>query len=103
MVISGRGTRLSLILSAALPALAGCGGIARLDCDGIADRARQVSQDRPFRFESIANARETSRSETEIRCIGDATLADGGTTPLYLRAREENGIVEVAYQGMPFP
>jgi hypothetical protein len=103
MRISGRGLRLGLIWLAALPALGGCGGIAHLDCDGIAERARRLSQDRPIRIESIANARETARTETEIRCTGDATLADGGTAPLYLRAHEENGNVEVSYQGVPFP
>ena len=98
-----RGTWLGLIVLAALPALAGCGGIARLDCNAIAERARQLSQDRAIRIESIVNARETARSGTEVRCTGDATLADGGTAPLYIRGHEENGDVEVAYQGTPFP
>jgi hypothetical protein len=103
MHVSGRRIGLGLIGLAALPALSGCGGIARLDCDQIAASARQLSQDRPIRIESIANARETVRTATEIRCTGDATLADGGTAPLYIRAHEENGNVEVAYQGVPFP
>ena len=103
MRMSGRGIRLGLILPAALPALAGCGGIAHLDCDSIAASARQLSQERTIRIESIANVRETARSESEVRCIGTATLADGGTAPLYLRAHEENGHVEVAYQGRPYP
>jgi hypothetical protein len=103
MRVSGRGFCLGLIGLAALPALSGCGGIAHLSCEGIAERARRLSQDRPIRIERIANARETARTETEIRCTGDATLADGGTAPLYLRAHEENGNVEVAYQGVPFP
>jgi hypothetical protein len=103
MHISGRGFCLGLIGLAALPALAGCGGIAHLDCNGVAERARRLSQDRPIKFLSIANARETARTETELRCTGDATLADGGTTPLYMRAHEENGDVDVAYQGVPYP
>jgi hypothetical protein len=103
MRLSGRGIRLGLLVLAAPPALAGCGGIARLDCDSIAASAREVSQARPVRIESIANVRETARSETEVRCTGTATLADGGTAPLYLRAQEANGQVEVAYQGMPYP
>jgi hypothetical protein len=103
MRVSGRGVRLGLIALAALPALSGCGGLARLDCSELAERARRMSQDRPIRFESIANVRETARSETELRCIGDVTLADGGTAPLYIRAHEENGNVDIAYQGMPFP
>lgn len=103
MRISGRGICLGLIGLAALPALSGCGGIARVDCDQIAASARQLSQDRPIRIESIANVREMSRNETEVRCIGDGTLADGGTAPLYMRAREENGHVDLAYQGVPYP
>ena len=103
MRISGRGIRLGLISLVALPPLAGCGVIARLDCDSIAVSARQLSQERPIRIESIANVRETARSETEVRCLGTATLADGGTAPLYLRAHEANGHVEVAYQGIPYP
>src|SRR5262245_31727301 len=103
MLISGRGIRLGLIALAAPPALAGCGGIAHLDCDSIAARAREVSEARPIRIESIANLRETARTDKEVRCTGDATLADGGTAPLYLRAREANGQVEIAYQGMPYP
>jgi hypothetical protein len=100
---SARGIRLGLIALAGLPALSGCGGIAHLDCNGIAEQARRLSQDRPIRIVSIANARETARTETEIRCTGDATLADGGTAPLYMRAHEENGDVAVAYQGVPYP
>jgi len=100
---SGPGIRLGLIALAALPALSACGGIAHLDCSAIAERARRLSQDRPIKFTSIANSRETARTETEIRCTGDATLADGGTAPLYMRAREVNGDVDVAYQGVPYP
>ena len=103
MRMFGRAIRLGLIGPAAPFLLSGCGGIAPLDCDAIAASARQLSQDRPIRIASIANVRETSRSEAEVRCTGDATLADGGTAPLYLRAREENGQVAVAYQGVPFP
>jgi hypothetical protein len=99
----GRGVRLGLIVLAALPALSGCGGIAHLDCEEIAARAARLSQDRPIRIASIANVRETARTETEVRCTGDVTLADGGTTPLYMRGREENGDVAVAYQGVPYP
>jgi hypothetical protein len=92
-----------LNLLMALPALAGCDGLAHLDCDGAAERARRLSQERPIRIVSIANARETTRSGTDLRCTGDAILADGGTAPVYIRAHEENGHVEVAYQGVPFP
>jgi hypothetical protein len=103
MRMSGRGIRLGLIALAALPALSGCGGIAHLDCSEIAQRAVRKSQDRPIKLASITNVRETARTESEARCAGDATLADGGTAPLYLRAREVNGQVDVDYQGVPYP
>ena len=103
MPVSGRRIRLGLTALAALPALSGCGGIAHLDCSEIAQRAVRLSQDRPIKLASIANVRETARTDSEARCTGDATLADGGTAPLYLRARETNGEVEIAYQGVPYP
>jgi len=99
---SGRRIRLGLTALATLPALSGCGGIAHLDCNEIAARAVRLSQDRPIKLASIANVRETARTESDVRCTGDATLADGGTAPLYLRAREQDGQVDVAYQGVPY-
>jgi hypothetical protein len=95
--------RSGLSLLIVIPALSGCGGLANLDCDDAAERARSLSQDRPIRIVSIAKARETTRSGTDLRCTGDAILADGGTAPVYIRAHEENGHVDVAYQGVPFP
>ena len=86
-----------------MPALAACGGFAQVDCGQVAARAQMTSRERAIRIERIANVRETARTEREVRCTGDATLADGGTAPLYLRAYEANGQVEVAYQGMPYP
>jgi hypothetical protein len=99
MRISGGRIGLGLIVLAASP-LSGCGGIAQLDCNGVAERAVRMSQERPIRIESIAKVRETARTETELRCTGDATLADGGTAPLYFRASED---MPVAYQGTPYP
>lgn len=84
-------------------ALAGCGGIPHVDCSQIAAGAQLTSRERAIRIESIANVRETARTDREVRCTGDATLADGGTAPLYLRAYEANGQVEIAYQGTPYP
>ena len=55
-----------------------------------------LAPERVFKADAIA-------AEIVKRCTGDATLADGGTAPLYIRAHEENGHVEVAYQGTPFP
>jgi hypothetical protein len=93
----------SLIALAALPALGGCVNVASLDCDEIANKAKEISQGQPLKIQSIANVRELSRNESDARCVGDATLADGGTAPVYLRAYNEGENVMVAYQGTPFP
>ena len=93
----------ALIALAAMPAISGCTPqVASLDCNEIANRAKQISQEQPIKIQSIANVRETSRNENDARCTGDATLADGGTLPVYLRAYEENGNTMVAYQGTPY-
>ena len=95
---------LALVALAAMPILAGCTPkVSSLDCNEIANRAKTISQDQPIKIQNIANVRETSRTDADARCTGDATLADGGTLPVYLRAYEENGNTMVAYQGTPFP
>jgi hypothetical protein len=94
---------LAAIAVAALPALAACVNVSSLDCNEIATKAKEISQNQPIKIQSITNVREVSRNDAEARCTGDATLADGGTAPVYLRAYEENGNTMVAYQGTPFP
>ena len=94
---------LAAIAVAAVPALSACVNVSSLDCDEIAQKARELSQNQPIKIQNITNVRETSRNDAEARCTGDATLADGGTAPVYLRAYEENGNTMVAYQGTPFP
>jgi hypothetical protein len=93
----------ALIALAALPALSGCVNVASLDCNEIAEKAKEISQNQPIKLQSVANVRELSRTDSDARCIGDATLADGGTAPIYLRAYEDGSNVMVAYQGTPFP
>ena len=82
--------------------LTGCERISSLDCAEIADRAKQISAHQPLPVSSFANVQETRRSDSEVRCSGTATFADGGTAPLHFRARVEDGKIEVAYQGIPF-
>jgi hypothetical protein len=94
---------LAVTTAAALAALAACVNVKSMDCNEIAQKAKEISQNQPIKIQNIANVRETSRTATEARCTGDATLADGGTAPVYLRAYEENGNTMVAYQGTPFP
>ena len=94
---------LAAIAVAALPALAACVNVSSLDCNEIANKAKEISQNQPIKIQNITNVREVSRNDAEARCTGDATLADGGTAPVYLRAYEENGNTMVAYQGTPFP
>jgi hypothetical protein len=96
-------TSLAVIAIAALPALSACVNVSSLDCNEIAQKAKDISQNQPIKIQNITNVRETSRTDSDARCTGDATLADGGTAPVYLRAYEENGNTMVAYQGTPFP
>ena len=85
-----------------LAALSGCTNVASLDCNEIAEQAKRISQNEPSKIQTIANVRETARSEGEAKCEGNATMSDGSTGTIYLRAYEENGNTMVAYQGTPF-
>lgn len=86
----------------ALAALSGCTNVRSLDCNEIANEAKRISEQQPVKITNLADVRETSRTENEARCEGNATLSDGTTGTLYLRAYEENGNTMVAYQGTPF-
>lgn len=81
--------------------LAGCGGVANMDCAAIGEHAKGISGSQGTQIRSLANLRETSRSENEARCEGQAELSDGRTATLYLRAYESDGNTMVAYQETP--
>ncbi len=88
---------------AAAPLLGGCTPkVSGMDCAAIAEQAKTISQNQTLKIQAIANPHETSRTPTEARCEGNATMSDGTTGTLYLRAYEENGNTMVAYQGTPF-
>jgi hypothetical protein len=92
-----------LVLSVA-PLLTGCTPkVSSLDCAAIASQAQTLSQSQPIKIQSITNVHETSRTDTDARCEGTATVASGGSATVYLRAYEDNGNTMVAYQGTPFP
>lgn len=74
-----------------------------MDCTAIAEQAKTISQGQPNKIQSVENAHETSRTPTEARCEGNATMSDGSTGTIYLRAYDDNGNTMVAYQGTPFP
>lgn len=95
MVPGGRPV-LCLFVGASL--LSGCGGISGMSCEAIAEHVKDISAAQGIQVRSVSNLQETSRSETEARCSGQAELSDGRTTTLYLRAYEENGNTLVAYQ-----
>ena len=89
---------------AAAPLLSGCTPkVSGMDCAAIAEQAKTVSQGQTVKIRTVENAHETSRNPTEARCEGNATMSDGSTGAIYLRAYEENGNTMVAYQGTPFP
>jgi len=86
----------------ALAALAGCTNVTSLDCNEIATEAKRISQEQPVKIQSLDNVHETARAENEAKCEGNATMSDGSTGTLYLRAYEENGNTMVSYQGTPY-
>jgi hypothetical protein len=90
---------LCLFVGASL--LSGCGGISGMSCDAIAEHAKEISATQGLQVRTVSNLQETSRSDTEARCTGQAELSDGRSTTLYLRAYEENGNTMVAYQETP--
>jgi hypothetical protein len=92
----------TMIALAAFTLLSGCVNVSHLDCSEIADQAKLISQNQQIKIQSVANSRETSRNGTEARCTVEATLSDGRSTTLYLRAYEENGNTMVAYQETEF-
>jgi len=94
----------AVLALAAAPLLAGCTPkVSGLDCAAISEQAKTISQGQTLKIQSVANAHETSRTPTDARCEGTATMSDGSTGTIYLRAYEENGNTMVAYQGTPFP
>ena len=102
MRISQFRTGMAAIVIAALPALSGCVNVSRLDCNEIATEAKRISQNQPLKIQDLTNVHETARTDNDARCEGNATMSDGSTGTIYLRAYEENGNTMVAYQGTPF-
>jgi hypothetical protein len=88
--------------AAALAAMSGCVNVSSLDCSEIAEQAKRISQNEAVKIQTIADVRETARTGNDARCEGNATMSDGSTGTLYLRAYEENGNTMVAYQGTPY-
>jgi hypothetical protein len=96
-------TRAAAGLFLAIVPLAGCGeSIAALDCDEIASRAKRLSEEQEMKIKALANVSETSRTEHDVRCRADATWSDNATTPVYVRAYDEDENRMVAYQATPF-
>jgi len=94
----------ALIVLAAATLLPACTPkVSGMDCNAILDQAKRISQGQTVKIQSVANVHEISRTETDARCQGDATMSDNSTGTIYLRAYEENGNTIVAYQGTPFP
>ena len=101
---AGPRRRASAAAAALLPALllTGCANLGSLGCDEIAEQAKRASQDRGLKIVAIANAREMSRDESDVRCAADATWSDGANMTVYVRAYEESGTRMIAYQSTPF-
>jgi len=84
--------------------LAACSpSVSSLDCDEIADQAKQAGEGQAVRLSEARNLREEFRSEREARCVGEATWSDQSTSNVYLRAYSvENGSTMVEYRNMPY-
>ena len=94
----------ALLVLAGAPLLSACTPkVSSMDCNAILDQAKHISEGQPVKIQSVANVHETSRTGTDARCEGNATMSDNSTGTIYLRAYEENGNTIVAYQGTPFP
>lgn len=89
---------------AAIALLGACSpSVASLDCDAIASQAKEAGEGQAIRLSEARNLREESRSEKEARCVGEATWSNNETSPVYLRAYEnENGSTMVEYRNMPY-
>ena len=89
---------------AALALAAACSpSVASLDCSEIADQAKAAGEGQAIRLSEARNLREESRSEKEARCVGEASWSNNETSPVYLRAYEnENGSTMVEYRNMPY-
>jgi len=94
------GSRTAVLLAATL--MSGCVNVASLDCDDIADQAKQISANQAIQIRNITGSQEVSRGDNDARCTAQAELSDGRTTTLYLRAYDENGNTMVAYQEEAF-
>lgn len=89
---------------AAIALLGACTpSVASLDCDEIAEQAKNAGEGQAIRLSEARNLREESRSEKEARCVGEATWSNNETSPVYVRAYEnENGSTMVEYRNMPY-
>ena len=92
-----------LVLAAATLLPACTPKVSSMDCNAILDQAKRISEGQPVKIQSVANVHETSRTDTDARCEGNATMSDNSTGTIYLRAYQDNGNTIVAYQGTPFP
>jgi len=101
MKVSGKMSAGALGLSALL--LSGCNSVADWDCQRIAEKSVELSQEQPIKFRTISDVRETSRNENDARCEGQAQLLDGQSGTVYMRAYLDGMNIMVAYQGEPFP
>lgn len=89
-------------LAGALLVVACAPSVSSLSCDRIGEEAKQISQGQEIKITNLANIRETSRTETEARCQATATLSNGETGDLYLRAISAGNQTRVEYNSRPF-
>lgn len=90
------------IVAAVLVVACGAPSVSSLNCQRIGQEATQLSQTQTLKITSLANMREVSRTDNEARCQATATMSNGASTDLYLRAMSVDGGTRVEYSSNPF-
>ena len=76
--------------------------VGSLSCEEITTKAKTLSQGHETKIKALANVRETSRTEHDVRCRAEASWSDNANTTIYVRAYGEGENRMVAYQSTPF-
>ncbi|MDP8993646.1 MAG: hypothetical protein M3N07_01485 [Pseudomonadota bacterium] len=97
-----KGLRTGAILGAALYLSACSPSVSSLDCGEIVEEAKRASQDQPVKINEVRNVREETRTETEARCLGEATWSNEEVSNVWMRAYETDNGTMVEYRNQPW-
>lgn len=98
-----RSLALGALTLATAPLLTACmPSVSSMSCDDIATQAKTISQDQPVKINGITNVHQTTRTDTEARCEGNAAWSDNSSSTVYLKAYRDGSNTMVAYQNQPY-